>query len=249
MEDQQARSHYDAAFYERIRAGSTRSAQIVLPVAFDWTGLPTSVVDVGCGSGAWLVACQTLGVPDILGMDGTHVNPESLLIPKDQFVTIDLETPPPIPRRFDLAMSLEVGEHIPTRCSAAYVAFLTGLSDWVLFSAAIPGQGGVHHVNEQRPAFWQRLFNDHGYVMLDPIRPRIWHDPDVEMFYAQNALLYVKESLVKSTPRLDAERQRVQRSRLTVIYQDIAWGDPDVPAAARTLAQALRRSIRHHLGL
>lgn len=242
-------THYDTAFYNRIRAGSSRSAEIVLPIVFEWLGRPASVVDVGCGSGAWLATSQALGVGDILGMDGEYVDLETLLIPRDKFVPVDLTAPPQAPRRFDLAISMEVGEHLPTASSSAYVRLLAGLSDRILFSAAIPGQGGVNHVNEQRPSFWEDLFAREGYVLLDAIRPQVWHNPGVEPFYAQNAVLFVKKDIVGQSPKLLAERDRTARSLLTIIYKDIAWGDPDVSTACRILVAALRRSLRRRLGI
>jgi hypothetical protein len=68
---------------------------------------------------------------------------------------------------------------------------LTRLGQVVLFSAAIPHQGGTHHVNEQWPDYWAALFERHAYTVVDAIRPRIWNDPDVEWWYAQNTLLFV----------------------------------------------------------
>jgi hypothetical protein len=71
-----------------------------------------------------------------LGYDGPHVTP--LCIPKDRFAAVDLRQPLPADRKFDLAISGEVAEHLP----ATLVGTLTSVSDVVLFSAAIPGQGG-----------------------------------------------------------------------------------------------------------
>ena len=64
----------------------------------------------------------------------------------------DLAQPLQIDRRFDLALSLEVAEHLPPECGSEFVQTLTDLSSVILFSAAIPFQGGTDHLNEQWPS-------------------------------------------------------------------------------------------------
>ena len=101
-----------------------------------------SVVDVGCGDGSWLVVFRKLGVKEILGIDGEYVDPGLLQIPQDCFQAFDLAKPFSLGRVFDLAVSLEVAEHLPAECAPGFVECLTRLAPSVLFSAAIPFQGG-----------------------------------------------------------------------------------------------------------
>ena len=166
-------SPYDEEFYAGKNEGSYRSAMVVLPLVFAIV-TPRNVVDLGCGTGTWLRAAHELGAHDYLGYDGPHVT--QLCIPKDRFAAVDLRQPLPTDRKFDLAISCEVAEHLPATSAATLIGTLTSLSDVVLFSAAIPGQGGVHHVNEQWPAYWQALFRARNYSAYDFIRPRIWND-------------------------------------------------------------------------
>jgi SAM-dependent methyltransferase len=184
-------SPYDAEFYAGKNEGSYRSAKAVLPLVFAIVA-PRDVVDLGCGSGTWLRAAHELGVLDYLGYDGPHVT--QLYVPKDRFAAVDLCQPLQADRRFDLAISCEVAEHLPATSAATLIGTLTSLSDVVLFSAAIPGQGGVHHVNEQWPPYWQALFRARNYSAYDFIRPRIWNDDRVEVWYRQNTVLYVADS-------------------------------------------------------
>src|SRR5262249_5217435 len=148
---------YDAAFYEAQADGSLRSARVVVPLVTRLVE-PRSVVDVGCGVGTWLRAFVENGVEDVLGVDGAYVDRNRLCIDPARFQAMDLARPQPLGRTFDLAVCLEVGEHLPTRAAPGLVAMLTA-APVVLFSAAIPGQGGTNHVNEQWPNFWQRLFS------------------------------------------------------------------------------------------
>lgn len=185
---------YDRNFYGEQAAGSERSACIVLPLVFE-AARPASVVDVGCGVGTWLAAAAELGVADVLGLDGKYVMDAGFRIADKNFRAVDLAEPiPDLGRRFDLAMSLEVAEHLPPSRSDGFVADLCSLADVVLFSAAIPGQLGTDHINLEFQHRWVERFGGHGYTAFDLVRPRVWHNAEVESFYRQNALVYVNSA-------------------------------------------------------
>lgn len=189
-------ARYDRKFYEDYRAHSLASARAVLTTLYG-SVQPGSVVDLGCGIGTWLAAAKDLGSSEILGVDGDHVDRDQLLIPPERFLPADLSRPADLgkdARRYDLAMSLEVAEHLPESSAASFVEALTRFSDLVLFSAAIPHQGGTGHINEQWPSYWGAAFARQGYRMIDLIRPSHWQDPQVAYYYAQNCFLYVAES-------------------------------------------------------
>ncbi len=180
---------YDEDFYDEISPFSRDAARLVVPFVRDLVQ-PSSVVDVGCGIGAWLAVWREHGVEDILGLDGDYVRREDLQIAADQFREADLEHPEPLDRRFDLAVSLEVAEHLDPAAASGFVTFLTSLAPVVLFSGAVPGQGGVGHVNEQWPAYWTALFAAQGYQVADIVRPLVWNEPTVAHFYSQNLLVF-----------------------------------------------------------
>src|SRR5205809_4162841 len=149
---------YTDAFFSEARRERTRlSAETVVPWLLH-TIQPQSVVDVGCGTGTWLSVFHQLGVADILGIDGSWVETAQLEIPSRLFCPADLNRGFPVTRRFDLAISLEVAEHIPPHAAEAFIRGLVGLSPVIFFSAAIPQQGGTGHLNEQWPSYWQDLF-------------------------------------------------------------------------------------------
>lgn len=181
---------YDAKFYRELEA-TRASAREILPIVVELTK-PASIVDIGCGAGHWLAAARELGITDILGVDGDWVVRGRLEIPREKFVAHDLATPLKFDRKFDLALSLEVAEHLPAPQARAFIRTLCEAADTVLFSAAIPGQGGRHHVNEQWPAYWADLFAEFGFDCYDLLRPRIWNNPRVLWYYAQNCLIYAR---------------------------------------------------------
>lgn len=188
-------SEYDAQFYGTYAEGSLRSARAIVPILVEMFR-PRSVADVGCGTGAWLKVFQEHGVGEVLGIDGSPSSRDALLIDGRDLLEHDLTSDlPPNLKRYDMATCLEVGEHLPREASLTLVRNLVRLSDVIVFSAAIPGQGGVHHVNEQWPAYWASLFRDLGYEVCDPIRWKVWGSEEVEPWYAQNILVYMRRGV------------------------------------------------------
>jgi SAM-dependent methyltransferase len=192
---------YPRAYFANFNDGSVRSAEIVLPIVKTLVHV-TSVADFGCGTGAWLAAWQRLGVHDVVGCDGPYVDAASLLLDSTRFVPADLATAVRLGRRFDLVQSLEVGEHLAADAAATFVETLVSHAPIVLFSAAPPGQGGEHHVNEQPLEYWRVLFRQHGYHALDALRPRIAGQKRVDPWYRYNSVFFVDRSRLAL---LDAE--------------------------------------------
>ncbi|HEV3234434.1 MAG TPA: methyltransferase domain-containing protein, partial [Candidatus Dormibacteraeota bacterium] len=152
--------------FELLEEAAETSAGEVLPMVFELVR-PISVVDVGCWTGGWLAVARKLGVSDFLGVDAPMTDRSKLKIPEANFFPWDLNQPLRLERNFDLAISLEVAEHLGEHRSQAFVESLTSLAPVVLFSAAIPGQGGTGHVNEQWPAYWINRFEARGWTVLD----------------------------------------------------------------------------------
>src|SRR5436309_14636146 len=139
---------YTKEFCKSHTAGSRQSAEAIVPLVFALLK-PQSVIDVGCGLGTWLSVFEEFGVKDVFGIDGDHVDRSMLQISNERFTAFDLKKPIQIDRRFDLVVSLEVAEHLPKDCAKTFVHSLTRLGPVILFSAAIPFQGGRAHLNEQ----------------------------------------------------------------------------------------------------
>ena len=199
---------YDDAFYDEIVAPASDSAGVIVPLLLDMAsaGSPiSSVVDIGCGLGTWLAAFVERGVTDVIGVESDHLPPARLAVDPDRLVIGDLTKPPDLGRRFDLAMSLEVAEHLPAPAADRFVRYLCDLAPMVMFSAAIPGQGGVHHVNEQWPDWWARRFAARGHRPCDWLRPLVWGDDRVAFYYAQNTILYVAPEVAERLPATVAD--------------------------------------------
>lgn len=192
---------YDSAYFAARRERARASAAKVIAILTE-SMVPKSVIDVGCGTGSWLAEFTIAGAERIVGID-LHAPHELLEVPTDVVLRRDAAFGVGLVGRFDLAVSLEVAEHLPASAAATHVAELCQLAPVVLFGAAIPNQGGVGHVNEQWPQYWARLFANHGRLAVDCIRPAVWLDPEVAWWYAQNTLVYADPDDARGRAFLD----------------------------------------------
>ena len=190
---------YDEGFYQANNRYSSTTPEQVFSILFRYFDIE-SVCDVGGGAGVWIGNFLKIkGVKeeddaDVLCIDGDYIKEDMLQMPSKYFRTANLEERIDLEgRRFDLAMTLEVAEHLSPKRADSFVEDLTRLSDVVLFSAAIEGQGGIHHVNEQYMPYWVEKFGNHGYRPFDLIRPEIQFCTDIPWYYRQNMIVFVNE--------------------------------------------------------
>ena len=127
------------------------------------------------------------------------------------------------------------------------------LSSVVLFSAAIPYQGGTHHVNEQWPDYWAELFARHGYVAIDCIREKVWNNQDVDWFYAQNMLVFADRQLLVTNPKLQEGFERTRISQLSLVHPkkylelNVSPGGVSLKYVLRLLPGLITNAIRRRL--
>lgn len=190
---------YGENFYRYLSEFAKSSAKGVIPVLTAVTPIH-KVVDFGCGLGGWLSAWKEAGMA-VTGLDGPYVDRRYLLIDAAEFMPMDLSEPIDLGCQFDLVQSLEVAEHIPAIYAERFVETLTSHGKLVMFSAAVPGQGGEHHVNEQPMEYWRELFRRKGYVAVDYIRPMIRDARDVQHWYRYNIILYVHRNHLEQLPQ------------------------------------------------
>ncbi len=237
------------ADHQKLAEPSRYAAVVVAHILDRWIEAKT-VLDLGCGTGTWLRGFAAGGRREVLGVEGELLDPQYLEIDADLILHADLAQPLNLHRRFDLVICLEVAEHIAADAAGTVVENCIRHGDIVLFSAALPGQQGRHHINEQLPEYWVTLFRERGYVALDLIRPRIWNDKNIPFWYRQNTLLFVRRD-IPILARLQIEAGRaVAAAPLNRVHPDLlVWVSHEAELAKLANAEAtstnlvLRRSL------
>ncbi len=171
------------------------SPREIIPYVLQLIPEINSVIDIGCGQGTWLKVLGENEITDLVGIDSSATLEKYCTESSFEVYAHDLNMPFQSNRKYDLAMCLEVAEHLEERPVDILINSLVGLSDYILFSAAVPNQGGFRHVNEQWPSYWAEKFKIHGYQFLDPFRNRIWNNEDVSWVYRQNLFFVVNSEV------------------------------------------------------
>ncbi|GJQ43211.1 MAG: hypothetical protein JETCAE03_27090 [Ignavibacteriaceae bacterium] len=184
--------------FKDARLSSYYFAKEILPSLFTIINTPSSIVDLGGGLGGWCKAFQEYGVLNTNCIDHPSINLNDLLINKNNFIPCNFEVDMPPLLKSDLAVCIEFAEHIKTKLSSKIVNYLTSCSNTILFSAAIPGQGGLGHINEQWPFFWVEAFQRESFHFLDVIRPLIIENDKIPYYLRQNIFLIVHEDVLSN---------------------------------------------------
>lgn len=230
------RAVYSEEFFARQADISQHSADVIVPELLSLFPV-TSVADVGCGVGTWLEAFRRCGITDLLGIDGDYVDLDTFRVGREHFVVADLAKGIPRTRTLDLAVCVEVAEHLPESHAANFVADLCWLAPLVLFSAAIPGQCGTHHINEQWQSYWAGIFRLNGFIAVDIFGRRFWNCRDVSAEYAQNMVIYAS--------RLGREHEEVEV--LDVLHPHY-WNNIGLKRIASSLPNALSMAWSKRFG-
>lgn len=161
------------------------------------TFMPNSVIDFGCGLGNFLHSFKNLGVKEVKGVDGPWVEKakRAKFLKDDEFIVHDLQLPLRLSKKYDLVLSLEVGEHLSENAAGTLVENLVSAGDIIIFSAAVPYQGGQNHINEQWQSYWAKQFARNDYILLDIIRPSIWENQKISWWYRQNSFVYAQKDI------------------------------------------------------
>lgn len=190
---------YDSNFYRHINRGALSSAAALVPAVKRWFDVK-SVVDFGCGQGAWLSVWKDAGATEVLGLDGDYVDRAGLLVEPAEFHGADLSRPVLLGRQFDLVQSMEVAEHLHAKVADTFVDNLVRHGTLILFSAAVPGQLGENHVNERPFEYWRDKFAARDYVLIDALRPALRGGSGIDPWYRHNSLLYVRRDRLDALP-------------------------------------------------
>jgi len=181
---------YTQKFYDKYFEGSYSSAKEVINFISDFL-TPKTIIDFGCGAGTWLMASKEILSSKILGIDQHKYSEIRMYIDEEEYISLDLTSPIQIGEKFDLAISVEVAEHLDEKHADIFVETLCNHSDIILFSAAVPLQGGRNHINERPCTYWAQKFAQKGYDLVDCVRPSIWNNDNVDAWYKNNIVLYV----------------------------------------------------------
>lgn len=167
------------------------SAREIVPYLFKRFN-PASVVDFGCGRGEFLSVFKEFGCY-VRGIDNP-IPKEKRCLKMWEYIQHDLNKPFRLQfgSKCDLCLCLEVAEHLPASSARTLVKSLVDASDTIIFSAAIPGQRGQKHLNEQYPQYWAKLFNEQGYRFIDAFREDLWNNENILWWYRQNIFLATK---------------------------------------------------------
>jgi hypothetical protein len=159
-----------------------------------------------------------------------------------------------------------VAEHLHPDSADNLVETLTSLSSRILFSAAVPGQMGQNHLNEQWPEYWQEKFSGFGYVFHDVLRPVFWNNRQVPRWYKQNMFMVAKageENSVKGFERYfdsslktyvhpeyfeirvaDLEHLQADMESLKRHLQDVKSGTEPVALYIKMLVKSILKRLR-----
>ena len=188
---------YDSNFYDRNYKFQKALADVLTPWIKENLN-PESVIDFGCGCGYFLqsIVDASDDMDKYYGLNFNH--PENLFIHESRFIKKDFTHISPAftewyHKTFDLVISLEVAEHLPPSSADNFIETLVDAAkDYILFSAATPGQGGEDHSNEQPHEYWHHKFASKGFIAHDVIRPVLMFHTTVPFWYRQNIFLYKK---------------------------------------------------------
>lgn len=195
---------YDDSFYATSRDGMIASAKTLVPMLMNYLEWPQRVIDVGCGEGWWGLEFEKQNC-QVTGIDGGWHGEHRLGV---KFIPHDLKhkLPADLKHSFDTVVCLEVAEHLSKSRAQSFVKDLCDLVDgngYVVFSAAIPGQGGTGHINERWPNYWAELFWQNGFSVNSDYRFTIWNNEGIENWYRQNLMIaYPARGAVDMTPPL-----------------------------------------------
>jgi len=180
-------------FLFQSTASIYNGVQAVLDEIMPYLADVQSIMDFGCGMGCWSAVLHKKGFSRFQLIDHPSIPLDKILFPdKACFLGVDLDKELPAVIKSDLVICTEVLEHFSTKRSLELLDFITDCADLILFSAAIPGQGGVGHMNEQRHAFWHNEFSKRGYKWFDGFKPALVHQKEIPFYLRQNLFFYYK---------------------------------------------------------
>lgn len=155
---------------------------------------PTSIIDIGCGPGNYLIPFSQNG-NIIFGIDACPT--AGKFLDKTDFEKVDLRFPYIPKQKYDLALCIETAEHIEEEYADIFLDTVVSSADNIFFTAATPGQRGSYHFNEQPHSYWIKKFQERGYE-IHPFQSsvRIFlnsNSHNLHGWLVNNSFLYTKK--------------------------------------------------------
>jgi SAM-dependent methyltransferase len=195
---------YTRDYYFRNTEGPSVQAAPAFTELLGHEFRPKRVIDVGCGTGALLEALARAGC-ECVGLEYAAAGLAMCRARGLDVRRFDLErdawaggaSP------FDVAISLEVAEHLPGHAADRYVDLLVRLAPVIVFSAATVGQGGADHVNEQPHGYWIARFEARGCRYEAEVSRR-WRcrleRAAVATYYSANLMIFRRPGAAEARP-------------------------------------------------
>lgn len=224
------------------------NAHKVLKPVFNILGVPASLLDIGGGAGSWCATAKDLGVQRVCLVDACPPNQVIPELSHDEQVQANLEAGIPNMGRFDLAICIEVIEHLTDDAANRLIGQMASCTNFVLFSAAIPGQGGIGHISERFHDYWHAKFSLFQFETYDVVRPMLISSSDIASIHRQNLFLYAKKGCAHSLadlPQICEDMELIRAEHLKSLYNK----EPiDLRTALGAIPNALTRTIKRRFG-
>lgn len=144
------------------------------------------VYDMGCGTGEYLEYLQERGF-EVTGIDGT---PGISDFANVNVIEQDLSEPMEAPERKGSVLCIEVAEHIPENKAGTLLDNINRFADkFVVLSWAIPGQGGVGHVNERPNEFVVSKMKKRGFVLVEDMTKKWREETGKDLQWFRNTMM------------------------------------------------------------
>lgn len=223
--------------------GRKVNARKVLKTVFRILGVPPSFLDIGGGAGSWCTAAKGLGVQHVRLVDACPPNQVIPELTQEEQIQANLEDGIPYLGKFDLVICIEVIKHLSESAASSLLKQMTSCTNFILFSAAIPGQGGIGHINERLHDYWHEKFSELEFEKYDVIRPMLISRPDISSIHRQNLFIYARKGcdhMLADLPSICEDMELIRTEHLISLYHEKPI---DLRTALRAILPAIRTSI------
>jgi SAM-dependent methyltransferase len=195
---------------------------------------PASVLQIGCGSGAYLKYFASQGTRRIRGVDGAEGRSRYLQL--DEYAQVDLGKPFELAENFDLVICVEVIEHIPAQSEHTLISSIARHArERIVFSGARAEKPGGGHIDCRPISHWLDLFASAGWYpcLLDSLALR-----------SLSTFPWFRGNLV--VLRRDGHGAVVARERLMELeQQEIKWNKQRPAVITHSFTETATKLLAH----